>query len=405
MRRRTNQDRPSREVALALNLHNAYDRKIVAGIARFLRENRTWHLFFETELESLLPDPRRWSGDGVIADLDDSALARRLPRLKIPVVGIGGAVVGSGKDRPPYVGTDNTAIGLIAAEHLIECGFRNFAYCGVRRTPTNPWSALRQEAFQARLHQEGFESSVHVGRTHRVTSWKTIQSDLSKWLDSLEKPVAIMACNDARARHVLEAARRQGYKVPDDVAVLGVDDDELVCELGTPSLSSVVQGTDLIGYTAAEMLEQLMAGKHLTDPFRTIPPVGVATRGSTDVLATDVPEVATAVAIIRNEIHDIDGQRVSAAVKLSRPRLDRLFTDVLGHSLHAQIARERLRSARRLISRTDLPLKEIASRAGYRTPQYMCAVFQRETGESPAQFRSRAGATSSPHAEHDWRSQ
>lgn len=375
------------EVALALSLHKPYDRQIVTGIARFLSEQDDWRLYVEDEPDRKLPDRRRWSGDGVIADLDDRNLARRARQLQIPVVGVGGAVNEEANPGVHYVGTDNDAIGRMGAEHLMDCGFRSFGYCGLRPNRTTQWATSRQASFVEQLKEAGLETSVHVGRAQNTTNWESVQAGLTQWLDRIRKPAGIMACNDARARHVLEACHRQKLRVPDDIALLGVDDDEIICLLGDPPISSIIQGTEQIGYTAARILETLMRGDRVPDRFQIVPPRGVRVRGSTDVIATSQPQVARAVSLIRTRLETITGTAVCDALSVSRPRLDQLFERELGHSLHGQIKREKLRRAKHLLGTTDLPLKVVASRSGYRSPQYLSEVFRSETRETPAHFR------------------
>ena len=161
----------------------------------------------------------------------------------------------------PYFATDNEAIGRLGAEHLIERGFCRLAFCGLPPTRMTPWSLQRAKAFQERAREAGLPCSVYAGRCITVRKWTDLQHELVAWLESLEKPVGLMATYDDRARHVLEACRTAGLRVPEDVAVLGVDNDEVLCELTDPPLSSIEQGTRSLGYQAAALAGPVDGGQ------------------------------------------------------------------------------------------------------------------------------------------------
>jgi LacI family transcriptional regulator len=197
-----------------------------------------------------------------------------------------------------------------------------------------------------------------------------------------------MACNDVRGQQILDACNRVELAVPEEVAVIGVDNDELLCELCNPPLSSVIPNPECIGYKAAELLDRLMAGKKPEpDPLR-IAPLGIATRQSTDVLAIDDPEVAVAVKFIRE--HACEGARVNsilAHVPLSRSILERRFRKYLGHSPQQMLRGTQLERVKQLLIKTDLPLSKIAELAGFKHTEYMCVAFKRQVGRSPGAFR------------------
>ncbi|MEO2169691.1 MAG: substrate-binding domain-containing protein, partial [bacterium] len=319
-------NRKEKKVALVIDAHKPFDRQILAGIARFVRAAPDWQIYVESDPELRVPDLRRWRGDGILANLDDAELAALLAASKIPLVGIGGAATAADLTVPvPYVATDNVAIGRLAAEHLLERGFRSFAYLGARHSPRTPWSRVRQEAFTARVERVGAICSTHIGR-HAPRNWEAMQRDLTTWLRSLPRPVGIMACNDARAHHLLEACRRLEIAVPDAIAVIGTDDDELLCELAKPQLSSVHQGAERIGEAAAAMLDGLMQGRSPEPLFTMMPPRGISTRASTDIVAHSNPQIAHAVAFIRDHLADrLRVRSVARHVAMSRSSLDERF--------------------------------------------------------------------------------
>ena len=220
-------------------------------------------------------------------------------------------------------------------------------------------------------------------------SWSGLLKELSQWLASLKKPVGLMAANDARARQVLEACRQIGISVPDEVAVIGVDNHESICSLSIPPLSSVIHGGDRLGYEAGTLLKKLMSGrKQPVANLAIIPPVGVLTRQSTDTLAVTEPNVASALRFIReNAARPLQVSDVVAQVDVSRATLENRFKDIVGHTIHAEIRRVQIREVQRLLRTTELPLHEIATRTGFRYVQYLAAVFKQACGQTLGQYR------------------
>jgi LacI family transcriptional regulator len=382
---------PKREVALILNINKPYDRKVVAGIARFTRTHRSWRLYVEDEPLAKIPDLRRWQGQGIIADLDDQQVLDAVRGLTIPVVNIGGAIFDeSWSHDTSYVTTDNEAVARMAADHLMNQGFTNFAYCGVRQSPFNPWSRLRAKAFRQILRAHGFDCSEFNGRHTNARQWESVQTEMCKWLSTLQTPVGLFSCNDARARHVQEGCRRLGLRIPGDVAILGVDNDELMCDLANPALSSISLGTDRIGYEAANLLDDLMCGRRISKARRwqVIEPIGVVTRESTNMIAITDQDVAHAVEFIRSRIAEgIQVSDVAKAADLSRSTLDNRFKEILGRTVHDEIERARLERTKELLLTTDCTLADIAKQTGFGTVQYLATVFRQSTGQTPGEYR------------------
>lgn len=380
-----------REVALILNINKPYDRKLVAGIARYTRKNRNWTLYVEDEPLAKIPNLNRWRGDGIIADLDDQQVLNEVAGVKIPVVNIGGAVFDiSWMHDVPYVTTDNRAVAQLAVEHLKNQGFINFAYCGIRHSPLHPWSRIRGEAFRDILSAHGLACSLYYGRHTNARQWEAVQKGICRWLMTLPLPVAVFACNDGRARHVQEGCRRIGLRIPADVAILGVDNDELMCDLANPALSSIALGTDRIGYEAARLLDDLISARKIPKSQRelAVGPVGVITRMSTNVIAVSDAQVAQAIEFIRENIDTgIQVSNVISAVDLSRSTLDNRFKQILGLTVHDEIERVRLERTKELLTTTDCTLAEISTQSGFGTVQYLSTVFRRSTGQTPGEYR------------------
>jgi len=385
MKRKTN----VRHVAVIIDASKPYDRKVIRGIGDYARRAGNWSLYVEEDPLQKLPDLRLWRGQGIIANLDDRRVAQAVAALQIPVVGVGG---GFGWYRPadprPYFVTDSQTIARLAAGHLMDRGFTRLAYCGMPATKINGWSRIRGAAFQACAREAGADCYLFTGRYGTARRWPQLQEELAAWIAGLPKPIGLMACDDSRARHVLEACRSLGILVPEQVAVVGVDNDETICELTDPRLSSVDQGAHRLGYQAAATLDRMMSGRRVAPGCRRTPPERVASRLSTDVLAIDNADVAQAVRFIRQ--HACDGISVGdlvAAVGLSRSTLERQFRATMHRTLHDEIERVRLDRAKELLRLNELSIKQVAARTGFRHLTYFNRIFRLRVGRPPAAYR------------------
>lgn len=380
---------PPRQVAIIMNVNKSFDRRIIAGIARYARAARNWSFYLEDDISARFPNLAEWRGDGIIADLDDERTVKLVANAGVPVVGTGGGAGGHDPSGPiSYVASDDLAAGAMGYEHLASRGYRRFAYCGTPKSWISLWSETRGKGFEREAKKHGYPCAMFTGKQANAKRWEAMQAELTAWIDSLEKPFGLMACDDVRARHVLEAARRLKIRIPEDMAVLGVDNDEMMCELADPPLSSVVLGTDEIGFRAAELLDKAMTQKKTKSRTIRTAPVGVVTRRSTDTLAVEDAEVSAAMRFIREHV----GQRLQVRdilehVQLSRSTLDQRFKESLRHTVHDEIRRVQVARAKELLAGTELSLKEVAERAGYNNVQYMTMVFRRDVGPTPAEYR------------------
>ena len=393
-------------VAVILDAARPYDRLIIGGVAQFARERTQWSLYVEEDPLQKLPDLSRWHGQGIIANFDDRRVAKAIRGLDVPVVGVGGGYGWHDASMGiPYIYTDNACIGRLGAEHLLACGFETLAFCGYPRTATSGWSEERAAAFAQCCTRAERPCHVFTGRHGNARRWADLQVELTRWLTQLPKPLGLMACNDVRARHVLEACRTLGLRVPHDVAVIGVDNDEMICELTDPPLSSIDQAARRIGYEAAALLDRLMqpaasgssGGGRRGHPHRpravaeriVVPPIGVVARASTDTLATSDPAVVQTLHALRGSPSIKPAiESLAEAVGLSRPGLESRFRAAVGRSIHDEYVRLRLATVRRLITGSELPLKTVAARTGFPSVQYMTTFIRRHTGLTPARMRA-----------------
>jgi LacI family transcriptional regulator len=301
----------------------------------------------------------------------------------------------------PRILPDDQVTGQLAAEYFFNRGFRNFGFFG---DGTMAWVREREAGyrrelerlFQSRIADEsqtfnyfsferkGRSVAGAMSKSHRRQS-----AAMADWLVSLPKPTCVLAANDLWGFELVQAAREPGLHVPDDVAVLGVDNEELLCEMSHPPLSSVRIGGEQMGQAAVALMERLLDGEAVpTDPPR-VAPLGVVTRQSTDVLAVQDPEVAAALRYIRR--HAAEGLSVKQmldSVAVNRRTLERRFVKVLGHTPLEEIRRVRLERVKELLQ-TDLPIYEVAKRSGFATAEYLATSFQQSTGMTPRQYRHK----------------
>jgi LacI family transcriptional regulator len=382
---------PTLRIALIYDARSTYDLKVMSGVAAYLQEGHHYSVFIEENAlkDQRLPDLRSWEGDGIIGNFDDPGIARHVTQARLPVVGFGGGygwyVAGSAI---PYFYTNNKAIATLTADHLLDRGFKHFAYCGYPKSPINGWSQERQDAFERYLRTRATSCAIFDRFPRSNHNWAMLQRSLGEWLKKLPKPLGVMAANDNRGRQVLEACRAYDIVVPDEVAVVGVDNDQLLCRLSSPPLSSVEQGAKGLGYAAAALLDQMIQGHNSRKRQYVFDPTTVVTRQSTDILAIDDPKVAQAMTFIREHFSDgIKVPQVVSAVAISRSGLETRFASALGYSIHTAIGNTKLERVRGLVSETDLPLKQIAAEAGFKSVQHMTTLFVRAFGQTPGRYR------------------
>lgn len=377
---RTRRSRP--HVALIVESSIEYGRGVLRGIARWLREHGPWSIFIEQrELGAALPDwIREWDGDGIITRSDDP----RIARSGLPTVGLYDRA--EDRLRFPMILNDNVAVGRMAAQHLADRGFRHLAYYGVR---DERWSELRLEGAAAVAEAAQATLSVHPSGGR----WEASQERLKRWILGLPRPLGLVAANDIHGLRALDACRRAGLAVPEQVAVVGADDDAELCELSDPPLSSVTFNPERVGYEAAGLLDRLMSRRSAPVGPLLVPPLGVSTRQSTDILAIDDAEVAKAVHYIRRHAFEgITVEDILREVPLSRRALEHRFRRRLGRTPKEEIQRLRLDQAKSLLSSTDLPLARISDRLGFHQPSYLSAVFKKATGKTPARYRRESAS-------------
>jgi LacI family transcriptional regulator, galactose operon repressor len=372
-------------VAILLSTDRQYHRGVLQGVSRFARLHGNWELESEPTYDGgQMPTSKLRNLDGAMLLLNSKRQIQLLQRWNLPIVNLSSRFP---EEDFAHVSNDGTSIAKLAIEHFIERGFHHFGFCDLTDT-----SYFRRRRFEEQLESRRLQChSFQVSNADR-DDWifGRDRLRLEKWLQQLPKPIGILAHNDVRGRHVVDACRRLGIGIPDEVAVLGVDNESPHCEMCNPPLSSIVTDAERIGYVAGELLDQLMNGERPSPHRVLIPPLGIIVRQSTEVTATADAQVAKAVRYIRQHANEeIDVGDVLRHVGISRTALDKRFLSALGHTPHEEIRRVRLKRARELLAESDLKLETIAERCGFRHGEYLGAVFRSEFGQTPGEFRAQ----------------
>lgn len=383
----------TRRIALLFNGNKIFDREVITGIADYLSSTRThWDLFLEEDFRLRLSGIEEWQGDGIIADFDDPTVAATLAACRVPLVAVGGSYEDPA-DYPtsvPYVATDNFKIMKLGYEHLIEAGLRNFALFSLPEARENRWAQEREKAFMALMRRDRMEPAVFRGQSTSAHSWDESVREQIAWLHSLPKPVGIVAVTDARARQLLQACTLAGIAVPEQVALVGIDNDPLARILTRIPMSSVIQGAQEMGRTAAHLLDQMLHGVRLADTRILVPPAGINVLASSKHEPARNPHVMRARHFIRQyACQGIKTDQVASYVGISRSSLESHFRQELGYSVHDEILRFRLNAAVDILKQGDCHLAEVALKCGFTSSQYMHSVFKRELGCSPRSYQER----------------
>ena len=378
-----------RNVAVIVETSNSYARGVLRGIHDYVRTRRGWTLYLTEHGRHEIDESFacNWKFNGAIARIETDRMARIITAMNVPTIDVSAARL---IDGIPWVETDDEAITHAALEHLQDCGLQNFAFFG---DPFYNWSVWRQQSFERILGRPDIIRSRIFNlpaRQEPRVGWWTQREAIRDWLDSLPKPVGIYACYDACGQQLLEICRFYDFKVPEDIAVIGVDNDELLCELATPSMSSVVPNSFGTGVHAAELLDRMMSGEQVAARKYSIEPLGVRKRVSTDVLTVDDHHVAQAIAFIRQNAHkNIRVEDVLSIVPLSRRVLEARFRRALNRTPHQEILRVRANAVRELLLETNMSLSEISEALGIEHPEYLSVFFKKETGLSPREYRDQ----------------
>ena len=378
------------QVALLIETSRSYGRSVLRGIASYARTRTDWALLHqEMTIDTSLPGWMTASSPrGVIARVDRRNI-EPLRAMNVPIVDVR---CHEKFDGIPQVETDDRLVAQQAFEHLWERGFRRFAFCGYQSAH---YSQARLRFFRELVDQAGCPLQVYESSSPPNVTLTQVEEQgqfdiesLITWLGSFKPPTGMFVCNDIRGQQVMNVCRTLDIAIPDDIAVIGVDDDDAICPLSDPPLSSVKPDAEQVGYRAAEVLDAMLKGQS-TLSVQFVPPVAVVQRLSTQVAAVEDREIAMVCRFIREHVCDgIDVSDVARATSLSRRQLERRFRQSLGHTLHDEITFARVARVKQLLTETHMTLEQIAIATGFAHRERLSSVFKLVTSQTPGDYRS-----------------
>lgn len=372
-------------VALLTESATEWGRSVLAGIEQYLRKGRYWEIYMEPHgAFDAIQIPNGWKGEGVIADIRDDAMARRLRLLKIPVVNISQKVF-QGMSFPT-VTSDISACVRMAAEYYFDRGFHNLAYL---RLDGNAFDLGICRQFGKFVTGAGgtFFSRALKARGWGAGDWNVNIGDLAEWLKELPKPVGVFSW--AIGREVVHACHLGRLRMPEEVSLLMLSDDEIYLRISLIPMSGLTHSGKEIGYGAAEMLERLMRGKKpAKNEVRLVKPLGVKTRQSSEVMAIEDTALRAALGFIReNKSQPIQVDDVARHAGISRRVMEQRFAKVLKRSPADYIREAHLERAKELLRETIMPIPDVAEASGFASPEYMTQFFRLREGIAPIQYR------------------
>lgn len=377
-------------VAILVETSTDWSRRVIVGIRQYINTHDFWHVFIEPRgVDEGLELPAGWEGDGVIARIVNSDMARRLAQSArgIPVVNVSAIQI---PDAPffPRVNSDVAASAQLAVNYFLERGFRNFAYLSLLGLE---YASRQQIAFAKAVADTGGKYFVRAIKTHggaQTPDWNLQISGLATWLKTLPKPVAVLTWSGGR--EIIHACDAVGLRVPEEVALLSGSDDFL-CEMSRVPISAVQSACETIGSEAAALLNRLMSGARPPKQPLLIPPLRVITRQSTDTLAITNPYLAKALAFIReNAARKINVQSISRHAGISRRLLEKRFKASLGRTPAEHIRFTQLDRAKQLLMETNLNIERVSEIAGFGSPDHMAFLFRKKFSITPLKFRHEA---------------
>jgi LacI family transcriptional regulator len=373
-----------KRIVLLLETSRTFVRQLIIGIARYSRLNGPWSFYKEPiDLKSSIPHLTSWKPDGII--MRDTLITKELLKLKVPTI-----FAPHGYNYPkdiPVIITDSSSIAKMASGHFVEKGLKNLAFCGF---DGYQWSEERKKYFNKYNSEAGLKTFNYISpKKIDHQDWQNEQQRVCKWIKDLPKPVGIFACNDDRGQHILEVCKLLNLKVPESVAVIGVDNDLMVCEFGDPPLSSIALNIESAGFEAAKLLDKMIrTGKKKIGRQIIATPSHIVQRQSSDILAVDDTGVALAIRYIKdNAKNKILVKDVIEASGTGRRTLEKKFRETIHRSIYSEIQQVRIESISKLLIETDLPISQITSLYNFTDVEHISRFFRKEKGIGLREFR------------------
>lgn len=372
-----------KRIVLLLETSREFGRQLIIGIAHYSRLHGPWTFYKEpVDLKSSIPHLTSWKPEGII--MRDSLITEELLKLKIPTIL---AIHDSKYPKDlPVIKTDSYAIAQMASKHFIEKGFKNLAFCGF---DIYDWSEGRKYFFSQFNDEAGIKTyNFSQLKKLRKQNWDIEQRHVMHWIRELPKPVGIFACNDDRGQNILEVCKLVGLKVPDDVAVIGVDNDPMICDTGDPPLTSIALNVETAGFEAASLLDQLFRKNKVLLKEIMVTPSHIVQRQSSDILAVDDTEVAKAIHYIKSYAKKkIFIRDIVKTASVSRRTLEKRFRKTIHRSIYNEIQQVRIDWISKLLAETNLPISQITSFFDFTDSEHISRYFKMVKGISLREFR------------------
>lgn len=370
-------------VVILIETSTGYGRELIHGIARYSRIHGPWTFFCECgSKDSLLPRLRGWNPDGIISR--DVPNIKQICSKNIPIIITNTSVI----TKYPHIVCDNESTGKMAADYFLRKGAKQFAYCGFSDVL---WGRERRHSFKDTIKKSGYRVYELIQKRVDVRkNWEKQFKVLIDWVKSLPLPMAIVCSNDELAHHVIEASRTLGRHIPEEIAIMGADNDTVLCELTNPPLTSILFSHEQAGYDAAHLLHKMMNGGHNVNQAVTTRPLRIIERQSTEILQNADSDVARAYYFIKtNAKNGIQVHDVAEEAALSQRSLQIKFKQTFNHSVHEEIRIQQIEYVAKLLHETNFSMKKIASMAGFSTSEYMSQVFHKAKGVCLRDYRKR----------------
>lgn len=376
-----------RQVALLLQSDMAFDRALARGVGDYIRSRKGWIVLMDPMMKPTTQTLMHWNPDGIISSIHLPAINEIAGFKNTPIVGFGSySEETDGHLKFPIVTSNQIEIGRMAAQHFISNGIRNFAFCGGDETAL--WCRQRKQGFEDELGKYNYHCEHYEPSFSGPLNMPEAISSLSKWLSSLPKPTGVFVFFDGWARWVLDACVVSKLQVPQEISVLGVDNDRWLCELSQPQLCSIDANARNAGYTAAKLLDAMMNQQATPPAINYIEPAKVVTRDSSSFMAFEDHEVAVAMRYIKEHACDpITTADVLKVTGMSNSTAYRKFMKAIGRSIHNEIQKVQMNRVKELLTTTNLSITEIATQAGFDNVRYMTQVFRDMTNQTPTGYR------------------
>ncbi len=372
-----------KRVVLLLETSREFGRGLIMGVARYSKLYGPWSFYKEPiDLKSSIPHLTSWKPDGII--MRDSLITKELLNLKIPTIF---AVHESIYPKElPVIKTDSKSIARLASRHLIEKGLKNLAFFGFENYD---WLKERRFYFKRFNSEAGYITHIYIPqkRTKKI-EWENEQKEIGDWITALPKPLGIFACNDDHGQNILEVCKSINLKVPEDVAVIGVDNDPMICDISDPPLTSIALDVESAGYEAAKLIDRMIDNKKTSIMQIIVSPTHIVQRQSTDILAVNDINVSQALQFIKkNAKNKILVEDVIKATSLNRRTLERRFRQTINRSISDEIKYVRIELISKLLIETDLSISQITGYFNFSDSEHISRYFKREKGIGMREFR------------------